>query len=193
MNGSACKNNLRQFNLLQHITHNRPQPTHIMSLELNLNRDAVVTGLWCTAALTANLLFIQMGEGKSKFPAGERPPEDEMLSLAKKSKKEGIRQTFGTEANPSDKILDARVNVVRWSRVMQNALQNIPLGLLVAWSSMLTASNRPWFPYFFIGFAIFRWLHTITYVRSMQPHRAISWLGGWICLIGMSVLGITSA
>eukprot|EP01060_Flectonema_neradi_P034172 TRINITY_DN5923_c0_g1_i1.p1 TRINITY_DN5923_c0_g1~~TRINITY_DN5923_c0_g1_i1.p1 ORF type:complete len:180 (+),score=41.49 TRINITY_DN5923_c0_g1_i1:59-541(+) len=160
-------------------------------MSLDLNRDAVVTGLWCTAALAANIFFIQMGEGKSKFPAGERPPEDEMLSLAKKSKKEGIRQTFGTADN--EKTKDAKLKVVRWQRVMQNALQNIPLGLAVAWSSMLTASNNSWFPNFFIGFAVCRWAHTITYVMEKQPHRALAWLGGWICLIGMLVLGIKSA
>ena len=160
-------------------------------MSLQLDMDTVKTGLWCTAALALNQLYIQMMQGKSKFPAGQRPPEDEMLSMAKaQKKKHGVEQTMIGSTPKNDKEKEIEMNVVRWTRIGDNALQNVPMGLIVAWSSMLTASTNPKFSYFFLTFAISRWLHTITYAMKLQPWRAIAWLGGWVGLIGMATLGL---
>eukprot|EP01061_Rhynchopus_euleeides_P037376 TRINITY_DN6360_c0_g1_i1.p2 TRINITY_DN6360_c0_g1~~TRINITY_DN6360_c0_g1_i1.p2 ORF type:complete len:181 (+),score=68.20 TRINITY_DN6360_c0_g1_i1:50-544(+) len=159
---------------------------------LDLNLDTVRTGLWCTAALALNQFTIQMGQGGSKFPAGERPPEDSMLSLAKSAKKKsGVEQTMGFKQDTSSPAMQAaREKVERWSRIGDNWLENAPLGLIVAWASMLTASNHAYFPYFFIAFVANRWLHTITYALKLQPWRALAWLGSWVSVIGMLTLGI---
>lgn len=35
-----------------------------------------------------------------------------------------------------------------------------------------------------------RVLHTISYASELQPHRAIAWFVGVVCIFGMSVNGL---
>jgi uncharacterized MAPEG superfamily protein len=92
-----------------------------------------------------------------------------------------LRLGRGVYATPEDYALqgmtakmtsDADVERVR--RAHLNDLENI---LPFFWVGFCFAVTRP--PYvaaevFFIGFAVARILHSIFYIRSMQPHRTIA-------------------
>eukprot|EP01059_Diplonema_ambulator_P034720 TRINITY_DN793_c2_g1_i1.p1 TRINITY_DN793_c2_g1~~TRINITY_DN793_c2_g1_i1.p1 ORF type:complete len:161 (+),score=48.52 TRINITY_DN793_c2_g1_i1:101-583(+) len=157
-------------------------------MSIVIDRDQVLNGLWCTAALAANLFCCQMLQGKARFPAGERPPEDGKLSMAKMTKN---RQTYGMETlDESEANKAAKETAVRMSRVHLNALENVPLGLIVGWATAIASGNSQAQRYFFIAFAVCRWLHTIVYVKQLQPHRALCWLGAWISVIGMLTTAI---
>lgn len=77
--------------------------------------------------------------------------------------------------------------VARALRIQRNDLENIPLffaiGLVYA---LLGASSFGATVYFWV-FTMARILHTLAYIRNMQPARAICWGIGVLCLIGMSV------
>ncbi|KAJ9456043.1 hypothetical protein DIPPA_10861 [Diplonema papillatum] len=154
---------------------------------LVLELETVRIGLWCTAALAVNQFYIQAKQGRAKFPAGVRAPED--VSLFTNRTKQP--QDFG-EGPADEKMKKARMLVTRWNKISENSLQNVPFGLLVAWSSMLTASGNPLFKYFFIAFAVSRWAHTLFYAAGSMPGRPIAWISGWMSVIAMLTLGLTN-
>eukprot|EP01063_Lacrimia_lanifica_P018125 TRINITY_DN25080_c0_g1_i1.p1 TRINITY_DN25080_c0_g1~~TRINITY_DN25080_c0_g1_i1.p1 ORF type:complete len:170 (+),score=72.20 TRINITY_DN25080_c0_g1_i1:74-583(+) len=147
----------------------------------------VKAGVYCTAALSANLLMLQMAQGGARFKSGERPPEDMKLAL-NPGGRNGQKQSFGLEKAGGD---DAKVKAkteaaARATRNHQNALENVPLALIVGWATILaTKGASEWQAIFFILATVSRCLHSIAYARSLQPHRALAWLGAWVGVIGM--------
>eukprot|EP00996_Jenningsia_fusiforme_P004817 NODE_5686_length_649_cov_23.811667_g5299_i0.p1 GENE.NODE_5686_length_649_cov_23.811667_g5299_i0~~NODE_5686_length_649_cov_23.811667_g5299_i0.p1 ORF type:complete len:157 (+),score=32.40 NODE_5686_length_649_cov_23.811667_g5299_i0:70-540(+) len=135
-----------------------------------------------TAFTTLKLLGTFMMQGRVRFLAGARPPEDGKLQP-----KYGV-QSFG--AQKGDKVTPEQETEMRWTRIVSNDLENIPLGLIIMWATMLTAKNSNVQIVLAGLFAISRFLHTISYAKSLQPHRALAWLGGTIAILGMLVNGL---
>ena len=72
-------------------------------------------------------------------------------------------------------------------RVQRNDLENIPLFWVIGLLYVLTGASA-------FGAAIYCWtftgarvVHTVVYVRHMQPARALCWMLGSICIVGMSI------
>ena len=145
-----------------------------------------------------------MIQGGKRFAAGSRPPEDEKLSLAKTMSK-GASQSFGLSApfqnqndKDSDKNNSPRVQMAliqdrRWQRIVMNDLENIPIGLIVAWTSANIAFSPILHSVLVLVFAISRTGHTIAYAYEKQPHRAMFWMGGIASLLLMSLNGLIGA
>lgn len=82
--------------------------------------------------------------------------------------------------------------IERVRRAHQNDLENIlpffGVGLFYALSgpSMLAAQIS------FIGFTLARILHSLFYIRGLQPYRTLAFMGGWVLLIWMTVAGIVA-
>jgi len=148
----------------------------------------VNSGLYCTAALAGNLFVLQMLQGGARFKSGERPPEDSKLGGARRAP--GVTQSFGLQKGQEDEAQEtmAKEAAARATRNHTNALENVPLGLIVGWATLWSTKGvNEWQSLFFILFALMRCLHSIVYVRSLQPHRTIAWLGAWVGIIGMLV------
>ena|SRR5215472_6918754 len=87
-------------------------------------------------------------------------------------------EKIATEPNP---------DVERARRALQNDLENIlpffGVGLIYA----LTAPSLLLARIYFAGFAVARIVHTIAYLRGMQPHRSIAFLVAQVFLVLMIV------
>ncbi|KAF1333328.1 Gtp-binding protein parf, partial [Globisporangium splendens] len=141
----------------------------------------------CTAALYLKFLATVMIQGGKTFVSGGRPPEDNKLSLAKKS---GVKQNYGMKVDEKDeKILKAREVEHRWRRIIMNDLESIPFALFVFGGSILAGSNQTVHSVALIMYTAARYAHTVAYAKSLQPHRALFWFGGVL----MTLVGIGNA
>ncbi len=77
--------------------------------------------------------------------------------------------------------------VARALRIQRNDLENIPLFFAIGLVYVLLGASPLGATAYFWTFTIARILHTLAYIRNMQPARAICWGIGVLSLIGMSV------
>jgi glutathione S-transferase len=134
---------------------------------------AIKTLSWCSTALFFKFFVTIMIQGKQRFAAGSRPPEDIMIeNLAR-----GTKQSFGIESTGAEeeKMKKYKMLDERWKRIVLNDLENIPLGLLVATISILAGGNAFVNSAALVVFTVARIAHTISYAKELQPHRAICW------------------
>jgi glutathione S-transferase len=126
-----------------------------------------------------------MIQGGKRFVGGSRPPEDAKLGLAK-----GRAQSYGTDTEISPK---AKMQDIRWQRIVLNDLENIPLALIVSIVSIIARGNETINSILFVTFTLSRIGHTITYAKELQPHRAFCWFGAVLSVIGITLNGSVAA
>ncbi|KAJ3359873.1 hypothetical protein HDU91_004779 [Kappamyces sp. JEL0680] len=135
-------------------------------------------------------------QGGKRFSGGSRPPEDEALSLNQSIGK-GKTQTFGVETLPAseadDKVMRLRQQDIRWQRIVLNDLENIPMGLVVAFVSILVGANATVTQASICVFTLARFFHTWAYANELQPHRAIGWGLGLASIFVMAANGAWAA
>ncbi|MDG2305021.1 MAG: MAPEG family protein [Candidatus Binatia bacterium] len=78
-------------------------------------------------------------------------------------------------------------DVARALRIQRNDLENIPLFFAIGLVYVLLGASPLGATAYFWLFTVSRILHTLVYIRNMQPARAIFWGIGVLCLVGMSV------
>ena len=72
-------------------------------------------------------------------------------------------------------------------RIQRNDLENIPVFWALGLLYVLTGASAIGAAAYFWTFTVARVAHTFFYIRQAQPGRALLWLLGLLCLIGMSV------
>lgn len=136
-------------------------------------------------AVSASVLYVKFGvtlaiQGGKTFAAGNRPPEDAQLKLAKNYP--GVKQTYGavpTEAELENKrLVAAREAEYRWKRIVMNDLENIPMALIVFATGVFVNADERVQVGAITAFTLARLAHTYVYAHSMQPHRGIAWMLG---------------
>jgi len=132
-------------------------------------------------------------QGGKRFVSGTRPPEDQQFKHLAKN----VQQTYGipsstttTTTTDQSKARKAVEEDIRWQRIVLNDIENIPLGLIVAWGSLLSARSPQLHSILLITFLISRVAHTISYANSKQPHRAIAWFGAVLSVLGLAINGV---
>jgi prostaglandin-E synthase 1 len=107
------------------------------------------------------------------------------------------RATRDEAVNPEDVRLNSKAKVVflagndvtqRYRRAHFNALENNLLFLITAFLLTLTPVGTTTAAVLFGVFVGFRWLHSIAYVRSIQPLRTASFGIAYVTQVG--VLGV---
>ncbi|KAF0683277.1 Aste57867_24709 [Aphanomyces stellatus] len=152
----------------------------------------------CTGVLAIKLYATLFIQGGKRFAAGTRPPEDQGISDRRHG---GKAQTFGlakTDEKDDTKTAPAEAIQadIRWERIVRNDLENIPIGLLVAWGAVNSGGNAIVNSAAIGSFTFFRVLHTYAYAHERQPHRALFWFGGVlsvVVLVGNSTHGLLTA
>lgn len=141
----------------------------------------------CAGVLYAKFLLLTTIQGGKTFKAGNRPPEDAGLSIAKKFK---AKQTYGMEFDTKDaKAVKAREEEIRWRRMILNDLESVPFALFVFAGGILANSNEKVHCGAMITYTAARVLHSYVYAKQLQPHRAICWLVG----AATTLLGVGNA
>ena len=145
----------------------------------------LITSL-CTLFLVFKFYFTITIQGGKRFRAGTRPPEDAKLSLAR-----GSPQHFGLKAGQelTEKEMKIKFDDIRWQRIVMNDLENIPLGLIIAWSSLQSAYSPLIHSIAIILFTVARTLHTYSYAKMLQPSRAIYWVLAVLSTFVMAING----
>jgi len=117
-----------------------------------------------TAVLGLNLFMLANGTALSRARAKEViNPEDKRLSQAAEVVFDGGNDT-----------------TARYRRAHRNALENIPLFLITAFLLTLTNTSTTTAYAIFGIFAAARLLHSVAYVRQLQPWRTMSFAIGAI-------------
>lgn len=109
------------------------------------------------------------------------------MSLAKRYK---AKQNYGLQPQEDSKHALADI---RWQRIVHNDLENIPMGLIIAWCSLMSAYSSQLHILCMFIFMISRALHTVSYAWEMQPHRAIFWFVALLAVFIMATNGTVGA
>ena len=141
-----------------------------------------------TVVLYSKFLVCTIIQGGKSFRAGTRPPEDTSFkSLAK-----GVPQTYGLEQKQTPEVVKARVEDVRWRRLIQNDLESLPLSLIVLTlcgslgeSSLNDACIAV--------YTVARIAHSVAYAFELQPLRSRAWLFGLLSVLVAGVNGVIKA
>lgn len=165
--------------------------------------------LQLTCAVTMLLflkLFVSLSiQGGKRFKAGTRPPEDAQFGDAVTG---GVVQGggFSGPASPASAVEDptsrsstasepaeeAGAEEARWNRIIANDLENIPIGLVTAWASLLAtaASQRQACAtahnVCVLAFLVGRVGHTYCYAHKLQPARTYAWTLGLLGVMAMA-------
>jgi glutathione S-transferase len=81
----------------------------------------------------------------------------------------------------------------RWVRLIHNDLENLPLGLVVAWGSLLCNPAAKIQSILLWVFCVGRVGHSFAYANAMQPARAYCWMAGVAGILGMGINGLVAA
>ncbi|TMW68925.1 hypothetical protein Poli38472_001081 [Pythium oligandrum] len=151
---------------------------------------AIKTFSTCSTALFIKMFATLTIQGGKAFNAGVRPPEDNKFNP------EGMpKQNYGlaaTEDNMTPELMKAREEDYRWKRIVQNDLENIPIGLAVFLGSVLVGGHETTNVVLMSAFTAARISHTFAYANQMQPHRAILWTTGQLCVLASGLNGFIS-
>ena len=72
-------------------------------------------------------------------------------------------------------------------RIQRNDLENIPAFWMIGLLYVLSGASAFGTAIYCWTFALARIAHTLVYIRHLQPVRAILWLIGVACIVGMGV------
>jgi glutathione S-transferase len=152
-----------------------------------MSNTAVIALIWCTTVLFLKFAVTISIQGKQRFAAGTRPPEDISLTFFS----QGTKQSFGMETTGAEEesLKKSRILDERWKRIVMNDLENIPLGLIVAIVSILAGGNQVLNVVCLIVFTVCRIGHTVTYALELQPHRALFWGTAIVAVAAMAFNG----
>ena len=99
--------------------------------------------------------------------------------------------------NPEDKKLNQKASVVfdegndrtaRYRRAHRNALENVPLFMITAFVLTLMGASSTVGAALFYPYAVLRILHSVCYVKQVQPFRSITF--ALAALLQVAVLGL---
>lgn len=139
----------------------------------------------CTLVLFLKLFVTTLIQGGKRFAGGTRPPEDNKLSLAKKHK---VKQSYGMV--DADTVKQKHVEAdIRWQRIVHNDLENVLIGLILAWASLMSPYSVLVHCIATIVFTVARVIHTYAYANEKQPHRAFWWFMACLGMMAMAING----
>ena len=134
-----------------------------------MDAEAFNVYLICVVALTFNLLFLAGWTGVRRSQA----------------------KTF---VNPEDAkalkgtLAEREVDTVeRVQAAHRNALENIPIFAILGLLYVMTGASKTGALAYFVTFTVARWLHSIMYLRALQPFRTIMFAIGTLVIVGLSI------
>jgi hypothetical protein len=149
-----------------------------ISLDQSFQVSSIVTLILWLKVLYSNVML-----GGAKMKAGKRAPED-------------VYQIPQDKAKP-----DSLAEVDRTQRIVNNDLENIPYGLITAWTSLFCIyRNSVADPglltahvVLMVVFGAMRVGHTIAYRFALSYARSFLWTIGVLSVIGLGIIGIIAS
>ncbi|ETV94529.1 hypothetical protein H310_11829 [Aphanomyces invadans] len=123
----------------------------------------------CTLVLYIKFYAALFVQGTVKYKSGSRPPEDMTFAATTAPNKE----LFIPETS-EDKLEAAKAREHRWNRIVGNDLENLPLGIMMAWVAIVAGGNGTVTSIAIILFTVSRIAHSIAFANAMFLPRTIS-------------------
>merc|ERR1712216_510216 len=141
--------------------------------------------LVCTAVIVVKFIATSTIQGGLKTEAGTRAPEDKFG---------GRKQSFQAPSKVDDPILKSALERAdRWNRIVANDVENLPMGLIVLWASMMSAYWPNFQACCTIVWCVARCGHTTAFSFGLQPHRTVCWLCATLSILIMLCNGLYGA
>lgn len=136
-----------------------------------------------TLSLWIKVLYSNLVLGGAKVKAGKRAPEDTYQMSQDRAKPEALAE------------------VDRTQRIVNNDMENVPYGLILAWGSIFCLSrlatvDDQLYTAHSVLVAVFGGMrvgHTIAYRFALSYTRSALWLGGVLSTIGLGVVAIVAS
>ena len=135
----------------------------------------------CTGALWLKFFATLVIQGYWRIRAGNRPQEDKKLGLGHKESPFEIGMELDPSHPHSDKWKRNHQMDERWTRIVANDLESIPLALIVAWAAVICRAPAIIHDVLIITYVLSRIGHTYCYAYGIQPGRSISWFAAKLC------------
>ena len=85
----------------------------------------------------------------------------------------------------NEHLKEAREDEARWTRIVMNDLENIPLALIIFWgSSFVLLKSYDFYGILLLSFVLGRLSHTTCFRFGLQPWRSISYL---VAILGVFI------
>mmetsp|Transcript_19750 Transcript_19750/g.22409 ORF Transcript_19750/g.22409 Transcript_19750/m.22409 type:complete len:152 (-) Transcript_19750:206-661(-) len=145
--------------------------------------DAGKVTMLCTTIMWIKFFITLSIQGSKRFSGGSRPPEDSVY-------KQGDQNYGLSQGGVSDA---AREEDMRWQRIVQNDVENLPLGLVVMWGTLGYADDADAHIALALIWTVMRILHTVFYAIKIPFPRSIVYILGQISVLGMLINGCVGA
>ena len=139
--------------------------------------DTAGVTMICTLLLSLKMTYSFVKEGKLRGGLGMRAPEDVALNP------KGKEQKFGSVSENGPPKLVAKQQ--RWSRICANDLENIPIGLVIAWGSVLCGTCSSIHNPLLLSFTVCRYGHTLCYAYG-SLFRPVAFGVGLFSVFGLA-------
>ncbi|KAF0696892.1 Aste57867_12391 [Aphanomyces stellatus] len=137
----------------------------------------------CTVVLYLKYWVCLILGAMSKYPAGSRPPEDGPPG----------KQSFGLAADDDKVVKAAKVNEMRWNRIVGNDIENIPIGLIMSWACVVCRADPATTKAAVVVFTSARVFHSIFYAIALSRPRGFAYLVQTGCIMTLAWNGLTGA
>jgi uncharacterized MAPEG superfamily protein len=151
-------------------------------MSLSFTQAMQVTSI-VSLSLWVKVLYSNLMLGGAKMKAGRRAPEDTYQMSQDKIKPEALAE------------------VDRTQRIVNNDLENVPYGLIMAWGSLICLSRLPTpdsglYTAHSVLVAVFAGMrvgHTVAYRYALSYTRSLLWISGVLSTIGLGVVAIIAS
>ncbi|RHY29155.1 hypothetical protein DYB32_005383 [Aphanomyces invadans] len=142
----------------------------------------------CTLVLYIKFYAALFVQGTVKYKSGSRPPEDMTFAATTAPNKE----LFIPETS-EDKLEAAKAREHRWNRIVGNDLENLPLGIMMAWVAIVAGGNGTVTSIAIILFTVSRIAHSIAFANAMFLPRTISFQVGALCTVALAINAVAGS
>lgn len=149
---------------------------------IGVSTVALQATMIATWVLLLKMLATTIIQGGKRFYAGTRPSEDVQYAPDLGA------QSVLVVPDPDKEV--AREAEARWNRIVMNDVENIPMGLIAAWGSLMCNANPTAHVVLVVIFTLARLGHTISYAKAKQPARALCWMTALGASVGLCVNGL---
>lgn len=156
---------------------------------------AIKASSLATSLLTVKMLGTSVIQGGVRFKTGFRPPEDQGLMANSETSGQNYGAALNKEQTNKEREAyeEALKQETRWVRIIQNDMENIPVGMIVMWGAALSPYSSIVHTVAAGTFCVARYGHTYAYANALQPQRALAWFAGVLSVLAMGVNGLFGA
>ncbi|KAG9398225.1 hypothetical protein AC1031_014828 [Aphanomyces cochlioides] len=112
---------------------------------------------------------------------------DKLSRVASPHQAKSQDQAFTTTP---EELEAAKENEMRWTHIVGNDMENIPLGIILAWVSIVAGGNSTATSVLFLLFTVCLLVHTVAFVHGVFLPRTLAWQVGALSTLGLAITAV---